>query len=211
LRVINETKLPDDLVRKVLESNLKALKALDLWPGSPEAEAWVGQNTTIRVQEGQRQGLATNNWLTGVGHFIIMKWPINHRNRNTLLEADMTAGRFPDFENAMSIYTCGVHELGHCLDMVAGLPFGNNPVTKTSKAFYAVVDNHVHEVRARDYERRVVFGLNSEQWKLLQELARACEAVGDPHKPMKGKYFEPRDWERFLTNQIQRYWREDGI
>jgi len=206
VRVINETKLPDDLVHRVLESSLSATKNLDVWPGS----SWVGQNTTVRVQEGQMQGVATNNWLDGFGHYILMKWPINHRNRNSaysFVEDFVVPGVFPDIENVMEIYGMCAHEFGHCLDMVANFDFEESPSCRTLAQYYKGTVPQEHEVRARDYERRVVFGLNSEQWKLLQELARACEAVGAPNKRKNGMAFPLLRSESFLERQIKRYWR----
>jgi len=69
-------------------------------------------------------------------------------------------------------------------------------------------DNAIQEIRVREYKRQVTFGLTSEQWTVIKELAAACETVGDPKKPRNGHSIpwddaDKCDW--YVTRQIKRY------
>jgi len=208
VNVTNKTNLPYRAYADVLNSTLAALLALEKWPKTDLKNVCVG------IRSGKTQEIMTPVYVDPDGclggFYVEMRWAINPRDRNSFsAECKDFTDNVPDIMNALDVYNCCVHELGHCLDFWNDLLIENAPSSKLSKKRYReACECSVHEIRAREYERRVLCDLKDDQWKVIKALAGAITVAGDP-RAKKSSYRFPTSSGNFLWNRVRKYWYAD--
>ena len=215
--IVNETKIPDDIVRKFLESSLDAVRALPHWPQPVP----VLKNCTVR-RDGVNQGLsrtirvltADENWNESTrisGHYIDLLWPINHKNRCTYsaYAKDHAKDQSPDIQNVMEIFALCVHEFGHQIESLFDYPLDPYLYVITTKRYNPrKYVRQTHEIRVREYERKALFNMTPEQWSIIKDLATACETYGNPGKK-KSKVKIPNLTYEYCIESIEKFHLEE--
>ena len=196
MKIKNETALPNDLVKRVLESALKAVSELIPCPNL------IGADMFVEVRNGPNHGVSTGLLYTHdktmKGCYVETCWAINHRDRKTHSSKnyDYASGLTPDIPNALDIYALCAHEFAHNLEDINGICSEPSPGHHSKRP---------EEIRAREIERKVLFNLTEEQWGLLRELAQACETFGNPDK-RKNRYPILFGKSGYLERKIRQTW-----